>query len=150
MSAWKNRLLWTVAAIVLSATTAFADEVIGTVKSVKGEVSIVRSNAYIMGITGMQLMEIDKIITGPDSAVGVALQDGTLMSFGSKSVSQLNRFRYDPARQNGNMLVTLSKGSMRFVTGLLGKRNPSAVSIRTPTSTIAVHGTDFIVSVEKE
>jgi hypothetical protein len=150
MNAWKSRLSWTVAAIILSATTAFADEAIGTVKSVKGEASIVRSNAYIMGIAGMQLMETDKIITGPDSALGVSLQDGTLMSFGSKSVSQLNRFRYDPASQHGNMLVTLNKGSMRFVTGLLGRRNPSAVSIRTPTSLIAIHGTDFIVSVEKE
>lgn len=150
MNAWKSRLLWTVAAIILSATTASADEVIGTVKSVKGEVSIVRSNAYIMGIAGMQLMEVDKIITGPDSAIGITLQDGTLMSFGSKSASQLNKFRYDPVRQDGNMLITLLKGSMRFVTGLLGKQNPSAVSVRTPASTIGIRGTDFIVSVEKE
>jgi hypothetical protein len=133
---------------VLLFTSAHADEIAGTVKSVKGEVSIVRNGASIPASPNMKLLSADKIISGPNSAVGITLQDGTLMSFGAKSVFQLNEFHYDPVKRDGNMLVSLLKGSMRFVTGLLGKQNPNAVAIRTPTATIGMRGTDFIVSVE--
>ncbi len=129
-------------------TLVLADNAAGTVKQTKGEVSIVRNGASIQASTSMKLMSSDKIITGPNSSVGITLQDGTLLSFGPKSVSQLNEFRYDPVSRDGNLLISVFNGSMRFVTGLLGKNNPNAVGIRTPTAVIGVRGTDFIVAVE--
>jgi hypothetical protein len=143
-----SRAFWVVVAMMVSIGLAYADDSVGTVKSIKGEVSIVRNGASIPALPSMKLMAADKIISGPDSFVGITLQDGTLMSFGAKSVSQLNEFRYDPVKRDGNMLISLLKGSMRFVTGLLGKQNPNSVAIRTPTATIGMRGTDFIVSVE--
>jgi hypothetical protein len=80
--------------------------------------------------------------------VGITLQDDTRISLGAKSVSTLNQFRYDPVKRDGNLLISLLQGSMRFVTGLLSKHNPSSVSIHTPAATIGTRGTDFIVSVE--
>lgn len=141
-------VIWIAAAMLMYVNTAYADEAAGTIKSVSGEVSIVRNGESIVGAAGMRLSPADKIVTGPKSGVGIALQDGTLLSFGAGSVSQLNEFRYDPVKRDGNLLISILKGSMRFVTGLLGKHNPSAVSIRTPTSTIGIRGTDFIVAVE--
>lgn len=150
MKNWISRMIWVAMATALSFTPAYAGEIAGTVKSVKGEVSIVRNGAAIPAVPNMKLLSADKILSGPNSAVGVTLQDGTLMSFGAKSVSQLNEFHYDPVKHDGNMLVSLLKGSMRFVTGLLGKHNPNAVAIHTPTATIGMRGTDFIVTVEDE
>lgn len=144
----KKKIFWIVVLTALGISAAYAEETAGMVKSVRGEVGIVRSDAHIQATAGMKVMSADKVITGPDSAVGITLQDGTLLSFGAKSVSQLNEFRYDPVKRDGNLLVSVLKGSMRFVTGLLGKHNPAAVSVRTPTATIGMRGTDFIVSVE--
>ncbi len=148
MSARIHMAFWVGVAMFLSVSLAYADEAAGMVKSVKGEVSIVRNGASFQAAPGLKLMAADKIISGPDSAIGLTLQDGTLLSFGAKSVSQLNAFHYDPVKQEGNMLISLLKGSMRFVTGLLGKANPDSVAIRLPTATIGMRGTDFIVSVE--
>jgi hypothetical protein len=134
--------------MLISSTLALADESVGTVKLSKGEVNIFRNSASIPASINMKLMAADKITTGPNSSVGITLQDGTLLSFGAKSVSQLNEFRYDPVSRDGNILISVLKGSMRFVTGLLGKYNHSAVSIHTPTATIGIRGTDFIVAVE--
>lgn len=142
------RTFWVVVAMIVPIGLAYADNPVGTVKSTRGEVNIVRNGATIPASPNMKLMAADKIISGANSAVGITLQDGTLMSFGAKSVSQLNEFRYDPVKRDGNMLVSLLQGSMRFVTGLLGKHNPNAVAIRIPTATIGMRGTDFIVSVE--
>jgi hypothetical protein len=134
--------------MMFSTTLVLADDTAGMVKQTKGEVSIVRNGAPIQAWTRMKLMSADKIITGPNSSVGITLQDGTLLSFGPKSVSQLNEFRYDPVSRDGNLLISVLKGSMRFVTGLLGKHDPYAVGVRTPTATIGMRGTDFIVAVE--
>lgn len=134
--------------LMFSTTLALADDAAGTVKQTKGEVSIVRNGVPIQASTSMKLMSSDKIITGPNSSVGITLQDGTLLSFGPKSVSQLNEFRYDPVSRDGSLLISVFKGSMRFVTGLLGNNNPNAVGIHTPTAVIGIRGTDFIVSVE--
>ena len=38
----------------------------------------------------------------------------------------------------------------RMLTGLIGKTRPESVNITTPTSTIGVLGTDFIVQVPEE
>ncbi len=148
MSAGIKTVCWIAVAMTLFANDAVAEEVAGTIKSVKGEVSVVRGNASLIAVAGMKLLAADKIITGPASAVGITLQDDTLLSFGAKSVSQLNEFHYDPVQRDGNMLISVLKGSMRFVTGMLGKKNPASVAIHTPTATIGVRGTDFIVSAE--
>jgi hypothetical protein len=149
MKMWTCSAFWVVIFTTFIFNTAYADNVAGMIKSFKGEVSIVRGGAPIQAAAGMQLMAADKVSTGPDSAVGITLQDGTLLSVGSNSVSQLNEFSYDPVSRDGNILISVLKGSMRFVTGLLGKHNPAAVAIRTTTATIGLRGTDFIVSVEE-
>jgi hypothetical protein len=143
-----GKVLCSGAMMFLLANPACAEGVAGTVKSVKGEVSIVRNGETISAAAGMKLAEADKIVTGPKSAVGITLQDDTRISLGAKSVSTLNQFRYNPVTRDGNLLISLLQGSMRFVTGLLSKHNPSSVSIHTPTATIGTRGTDFIVSVE--
>lgn len=134
--------------MLLTVGVANADETIGTIKTLKGEVIVTRGSATLPTTAGMRLMAADKVVTGASSSVGIAMQDSTLISLGAKSATQLNEFRYDPVTRDGNMLVSVLKGSLRFVTGLLGKHNPKAVGIRTPTATIGIRGTDFIVSVE--
>jgi hypothetical protein len=133
---------------MLLAGAVHAEVLAGKIKSVSGEVNIIREGLPIKAITGLGLRATDQITTGPASAVGITLMDSTLLSFGPNSTSQLNEFNYDPVKRDGNLLISLLKGSMRFVTGMLGKLNPASVSIRVPNATIGVRGTDFVVSVE--
>jgi hypothetical protein len=148
MSAFKSMALWMVIALILPAVAARAQEAAGTVKSVKGDVSIIRAGTAIKATTGMKVLAADKIVTGAGSSTGVTLQDATLLSFGPKSASVLSEFRYDSVRRDGNLLISLLKGSMRFVTGQLGRLRPETVAIRLPTVTVGIRGTDFIVSAE--
>jgi hypothetical protein len=148
MNSMVLKLGWIGLMLMLSAGAAKAAEAIATIKTLKGEVSVVRGTTTVPAKAGMRLEVADKLVTEAGSAVGIAMQDATLISLGAKSATQLNEFRYDPVSRDGNMLVSVLKGSMRFVTGLLGKHDPKAVGIRTPTATIGIRGTDFIVSVE--
>ena len=127
-------------------TSACAADTAGMVKLVKGEVTILRDGSPVPAAIGATLSAADQITTGPESAVGILLEDGTQLSFGPNSIFHLDEFRFDPVKRDGNLFISLLKGSMRFVTGLLGKAHPDNVSIRIPTATIGIRGTDFVVS----
>lgn len=71
--------------------------------------------------------------------------DRTDFHLGSKSVVILDEFVYDPATSAGKMVIRMSKGTFRFVSGKMVK---SGVAIRTPTALIGIRGTDFMVVVE--
>ena len=44
-------------------------------------------------------------------------------------------------------MLNLLQGTIRVVTGWLGKVQPEQVKVITPTSVVGVRGTDFIVEV---
>jgi len=148
MRRWINRTVYATVAIFFSLNAAYAGQVAGTIKTIKGDVKIFRDGSTIKAANRMKLNTSDKLVTGMKSSVGIILQDDTLIALGPKTVSTLDKFRYDPVKRDGNLLISMLKGSMRFVTGWLGKRKPEFVSINLPAATIGVRGTDFIVSVE--
>jgi hypothetical protein len=57
---------------------------------------------------------------------------------------KIERFSYTPAKPEGDsFLVSMVKGGLRAVTGLLGKRNHDKVQFETATATIGIRGTHF-------
>jgi hypothetical protein len=50
----------------------------------------------------------------------------------------LDRFVFDPNRGAGNVVVSATRGALRFVSG---SQQPSSYTIRTPVATIGVRGT---------
>ena len=124
---------------------AGADGREGTFKAVQGEVTVVRGNARSAAVVGAGVQTTDRIVTGPKSAASLTLKDGTVLAMGPESSVDLASFAFDPTTQDGNMLVTLARGSLRVVTGLIAKLKPEQVKVTTPTTVIGVRGTDFIV-----
>lgn len=117
----------------------------GTVKAMQGEVSVVRADGSQPALPGFGLMERDRVVTGPASAATIGLRDGTRITVGPGSTVDLSSFQFEPTKQEGSMVLALLKGSVRFVTGILGKRNPDSVRISTSTATVGIRGTDFIL-----
>lgn len=128
----------------------WAEDAAGIVKKVQGSVSVTHNAVATAATPGMSVFAADRIITGADGAVGITLRDDTLLSYGPNSTVILDRFSFNPATHEGNMLVSLLKGSMVFVTGLIGKKSPEMVSVKTRNATIGIRGTEFAVEVEGE
>ncbi len=42
---------------------------------------------------------------------------------------------------------SILKGTLRYVTGLIGRANPAAIKVLTPTSTLGIRGTECIIDV---
>ena len=117
----------------------------GTFKAVQGDVTVVRGTLRSAAVVAAGVQATDRIVTGPKSAASLTLRDGTVLSVGPDSVMDLSQFAFNPTTQDGNVLVSLLRGSLRMATGLIAKVKPEQVKVTTPTTVIGVRGTDFIV-----
>lgn len=99
---------------------------------------------------GDRLFPGDRVLTADGAAVGITLRDDTLVSLGPKSSFVLEQYNFNESSGDGNIAVRVVKGTLRYVTGLIGKHAPERQQVLTPTATIGIRGTDFIVDVASE
>jgi Tfp pilus assembly protein FimT len=103
-------------------------------------------------VTGALLGEERKVAQGDDvfldetvrtaasSAAKLRFVDETDLSLGPQASVKLDRYVFNPDKTAKEMAVTMTKGAMRWVSGLSPS---SAYRIRTPQATIGVRGTIF-------
>ena len=119
----------------------------GRVKTSRGEAVIERAGQKLPAAVGVQVFEKDKLRTGADGALGVTLQDNTLLSAGPNSLIALERFNFDNTTHDGKLSVGVRKGTLSVATGKIAKRAPESVDFHTPTAVLGVRGTEFVVEV---
>jgi hypothetical protein len=135
----------------LLALAAKADQTpIGYVKTVSGEAYVISGSARSKAEPGTPIFEGSQLKTGPKSSLGVTFKDETVMSFGSDTELTVDSYLYAPSQGKLKLGSKLAKGSMNYVSGVIAKLQPEAVSVTTPTGTIGVRGTQFAVKVEEE
>ena len=148
MSIPPRPLCWTLMAVLpfgLAATVGAAD--IGQIKVAKGQVSIERNGQSLPGDVGARLQPSDVLKTGADGSVGITMSDNTLLSAGPNSILSLDGYAFDSTTNQGQLDVSLQKGSLAVISGRIAKQSPDAMKVRTPASTLGVRGTEFVVSV---
>jgi hypothetical protein len=119
----------------------------GTLKSVQGAVAVGKGDARRVAVPGGAVVESERIVTEANGSAVLMLRDGTMLTVGPNSQVDITRFQFDATTQTGSLTVQVILGSIRMVTGLLGKLQPENVKVMTPSSTVSVRGTDFIVEV---
>lgn len=142
-----SKFVLAVAVGLLTCTAGYAQTAAGFIKNNEGGVEIVRGGKSIPATAGTQLMAGDVLKTSKDSSAGVVLKDDTRIAVGSNSQVALDKFAFNPNTNQGNMVVSIVKGSFAMISGLLVKANPASTTIKTPTATAGVRGTYFLVEV---
>jgi len=93
--------------------------------------------------TGEALESGDTVVTSPGGFAQLRLADGGRISVRSDTRFTLDDFSFKgEADRLGRMFISLVKGSLRSLTGLIGRRNQAGYRIKTPHATIGVRGTD--------
>ncbi len=133
----------------MAAATCWADELpIGYVKTVSGEASLTTGKNRIAAQLGTPLFMGSKLQTGHKSTLGVTFKDDTVMSFGPDTELTVDEYLYAPNQGKLKLAATITKGSLNYVSGVIAKLQPDAVTVKTSTGTIGVRGTQFVVSVD--
>jgi hypothetical protein len=128
--------------------TPAAGEDIGQIKTLTGEVYIVRQQVKRPAQTGDRLEAADGIITGPDSSVGITSIDNSRFSAGPRSYIELEQFQFDPTTYDGASSAKMQHGTLAIISGHIAKRSPDAMKVRTPTTILGVRGTRVLLKAE--
>jgi len=121
---------------------------IAQVKTVSGDVAIMRNGTRVAVKVGDPVFEKDTIETGADGAIGLTFVDNTVMSTGPDSEIAMEQYRFDSSNFNGSMLADSHKGTVAMVSGDIARSSPGAMKIKTPTAILGVRGTRFAIQVE--
>ena len=91
-----------------------------------------------------EVREGDLLATSENSFVRVKFTDGTEMVLRPATQVKIEAYSFEEKNPGSdNIVMSLIKGGMRSVTGLLGKRNPDNFKLATPNATIGIRGTNF-------
>jgi hypothetical protein len=121
---------------------------VAIVKTVKNDVQVKRAYDIFTIKTGFLLNEDDILITGKDSSVGIIFTDGTRLSLGAKSHIVIEKYIYEPEKNNFAFDLNMTKGKAMFESGKFGIMAPNAVEFKVPDGIIGIDGTKFYVDIK--
>ena len=139
---------WTIAAMLLAFAATAAAQDAGEIKTVSGTVTVERGAERLAAKAGMPVRQSDILVTGADGAIGVTMSDNTLLSIGPGSTFAIERYAFDSTTHRGQFESSLRKGTLAVISGKMVKQSPEAMRVRTPSSVMAVRGTEFLVKVD--
>ncbi|RIX49005.1 MAG: hypothetical protein D3M94_03655 [Rhodocyclales bacterium GT-UBC] len=126
------------------------DTIIGFVKTADGEANLVVAGKIVKAQPGTPVQRKDVLKTGKPGSLGITLKDNTLLSIGPDTELVIEEFLYAPAKGDFKLGANVRKGSLNYVSGMVAKLKPDVVNVRTPTGTIGVRGTHFVVAVTED
>lgn len=122
-----------------------AQEIAGVVQSSQGSATVTRGGQATPADPGMKLQVGDVLATGSNGSLGVIFRDDSTLSLGPDSSLVVREFLFSPAEHRLGLVARLTKGTMAYLSGVLGKLAPEAVRFETPVATIGIRGTRFAV-----
>lgn len=122
----------------------------GKVLFVTGEVLVSSPSRPLSKLPrGAAINPGDSIKTGINGFTQIVMEDGGRITLRANSQLQINEFKFED-KSSGLSLMSLLKGSMRAVTGLIGHNNRNNYKIKTPTATIGIRGSDGNIGYSPE
>ena len=120
---------------------------VGNVTHLGGVIFAVRADgtSKLLSVKS-EVMEGDTLKTEKDTFARIKFVDGGEVVLRPETVFKVSAYSYSPApseKNQDNIVISLLKGGMRSVTGLLGKRSPDKFQLQTSAATIGIRGTHF-------
>ena len=132
--------------ISLIATTTWGS--VGEITVITGPGEIKRQSEKFEGSAGTEL-EMQDAITTQNGAWQLEFLDDTRVDITEHSRMVIDEFIYDPQTKTGALSMKATLGAVRYASGQIAKNSRQRVNIRTPSATIAVRGTDFMMIVDE-
>jgi len=132
----------------LSVTSALANVPAGDIGEIKGSGVLERGSDVIKGNTGVGVQTMDTAVTARGT-MRIDFIDETRVDITEHSRLVIDEFVYDPANDVGTLSIKASLGGVRYASGQIAKKYRQNVKISTPSATIGVRGTDFVMIVDE-
>jgi len=135
----------------LSVSGAFAQgQGAAAVSATSGTVVVQKADGSIRTLAPGSMVQVgDVITTQPNSSARLKFTDGGELTVSSNSQFKIDSYSFNTAApQSDNLVMSLVKGGLRSLTGLISRRgNPDAYRLQTMSATIGIRGTDYSARV---
>lgn len=121
----------------------------GNFVTLNGDVRLeMNGKATSTAINNQRIEEGATVHTGPNGNAILRLDDGQQVALSANTTFMLDQFRFNNAKpEQNNVTMSLFKGALRILTGLIGQRDNSKFALKTSVVTVGIRGTDFMVAV---
>ena len=135
--------------LILCITGLQASE-IGEISELRGSGEITRQNTSdpLQASLASGIFSFDTVRTG-NGRMAIEFLDSSVLKLTEQSRVVIDEFIYDPDPSKSRLALNMASGTARFITGKLGMINKENISIRTPSATIGIRGTDFTTTVDE-
>ena len=120
---------------------------IGDITELKGVGAVIRDDTYSAEL-GLDIESMDDVRTA-NGRIGITFIDDSQVRLTEHSKLIIDEVIFDPDPKKSKMKMQFASGTARFITGKIGQINKQNIDITTPTSQIAIRGTDFTVTVDE-
>src|SRR5210317_983509 len=138
--------------ILLTLTTLPTNSLatIGNVSLSEGKSVIDRKdgNKGIIVEKDLDVFTYDTVKTGKGK-VAIEFLDETRVDVTSHSKLIIDEFVFDPNQKTGKLSLKAALGTVRYASGQIAKNSAQNISIKTPTATVSVRGTDFAMTIDE-
>ena len=123
---------------------------VGSIIELRGIGEVVRQDtiASLTAELELGIASYDDVRTGA-GRLAISFLDDSILRLTEHSKIVIDDFVFDPDPSKSRLALNMASGTARFLTGALGRINRKNISIRTPTATIAIRGTDFTTTVDE-
>jgi len=125
-----------------------AEETPARIAKLRGAAVLLRKSAQSALATGDALQIDDRVTTGADARLRVALADGSTLALAGNSSLSLDRFVFNAGDRSRDASVTLAEGVLRLI--IAKASQGSSFEVATVTAVAAARSTDWIVSATAE
>jgi len=122
-----------------------------------GDITLSKGNSVIDRKDGEKDIKVEKdldvfsydtVKTGKGQ-VAIEFLDETRVDITQNSKLIIDEFVYDPNSKTGKLSLKATLGTVRYASGQIAKNSAQNISIKTPTATVSVRGTDFAMTIDE-
>ena len=122
-----------------------------------GDITLSKGNSVIDRKDGEKDIKVEKdldvfsydtVKTGKGQ-VAIEFLDETRVDLTQNSKLIIDEFVYDPNAKTGKLSLKATLGTVRYASGQIAKNSAQNISIKTPTATVSVRGTDFAMTIDE-
>jgi hypothetical protein len=135
--------------LILTTLPARSNTSIGDVTLSKGNSVIEREDKEEVKVEkNLDVFSYDTVKTGKGQ-VAIEFVDDTRVDVTQHSKLIIDEFVYDPNAKTGKLSLKATLGTVRYASGQIAKNSAQNISIKTPTATVSVRGTDFAMTIDE-
>lgn len=131
--------------LLIAAVGAAHAQVVATVANLSGVLTVRHADGSTKLLAlKSQVEQGDTLITEANTFARLKFTDASEVVLRPASEVRVDKFSFDETKpESDGLVISMLKGGMRTVSGLIGKRNRDVVKYVTPTATIGIRGTSI-------